>query len=305
MGKNNKHTLLLQFLDKAKSLNFDVEPVKILRSQTYRIGNSNILVRAASDLGLRYFFGLNYIHAEEIYNLENSFIAFICGSIERTIFIPSKIVIENLQFLSHDRNGEYKINFTRELELVLNGRNNRLKCNEYIDKWDILKKYTDTSKIKLSSDESFHNILQGRLLEIGNIRGFHTYCPNKRKTFNKRRLDTISKLQTCPDLQYSERNSANKIDVIWFRQVSKGYYPEYAFEVELSTGVWSGFGRLASLREYNTKLYIITNDNKKFRQVSSSFPEVVERYYNIEPDKIGLLYSAEINLIKLREEFNL
>jgi len=33
-------------------------------------------------------------------------------------------------------------------------------------------------------EDSLNSILQGRLLEIGNIRGYHTYCPNKSKIFN-------------------------------------------------------------------------------------------------------------------------
>jgi hypothetical protein len=305
MSKNNKHILLLQFLEKAKNLNFEVEPVKILRSNTYQIGKSNILIRAASDIGKRYFFGLNYIHAEEIFNLENSFVAFICGSIDRTVFIPSEVVIHNLSKLSHDRNGEYKINFTKQLELVLSGRNNRLKCDAYANNWNLLLKFQSSKSTLSNPDESFHYILQGRLLEIGNIRGYFTYCPNKRKKFNKVRLDEIAKLNECPQLQYSNQDSTRNIDVIWFREVSKGFYPEYAFEVELSTGIWSGFGRLATLRDYNTKMYIITNDDKKFNQVSGNFPEIKERYINIEPDKVGLLYSAEKNLIKMREEFKL
>jgi len=106
-------------------------------------------------------------------------------------------------------------------------------------------------------------------------------------------------------LQFSDYELIRNIDVIWFRQLNNGFYPEYAFEVEISTGVWSGFGRLASLREYNTKLYIVTNDDKRFGQVSGNFPELKEKYFNIVPEKVGLLYSAEINLIKMRQEFNL
>lgn len=305
MGKNNKHTLLLEFLEKAKSLNFDVEPVKILRSNTFQIGNAVVLVRAASNIGRRFFFGLNYIHAEEIYNLDNSFVAFICGSLDKVVLIPSEILIKFLPQISHDRNGEYKINFTQKLELVLHGRNNKVNCFDYVNNWNLITNITHTKKKIIHPDESFHNILQGRLLEIGNIRGYVTYCPDKSKTFNKRRLDEIAKLAKCPELQYSNYESTKKIDVLWFREVANGYYPEYAFEVELTTGVWPGFGRLASLREYNTRLYIITNDDKKFNQVSFSFPEMRNKLLPLPTDKIGLLYSAEINLIKMREEFNL
>ena len=96
-----------------------------------------------------------------------------------------------------------------------------------------------------------------------------------------------------------------QIDVVWFRKANNFYYPEYAFEVEFSTGVWSGFGRLSTLREYQTKLYVITHDSKKYNQVANSFPEMKNRIMNIIPDKIGLLYSAEKNLIQMRRDFQL
>lgn len=104
-----------------------------MRTNTFNIGNANVLVRTASDLGKRYFFGLNYINAEEVYNLDNSFIAFICGDIEQVIFVPTDILISHLHEISHDRNGEYKINFTRDLFLVLKGRNNKLDCSNYLN----------------------------------------------------------------------------------------------------------------------------------------------------------------------------
>jgi hypothetical protein len=61
------------------------------------------------------------------------------------------------------------------------------------------------------------------------------------------------------------------------RVTSKGnkYIPEYAFEVELSTGVWSGAGRMATLIDYsNVGLYVIANDSKKYKQVLSSLYEI-------------------------------
>jgi hypothetical protein len=297
--------LLLQFLDKAKLFNAEVEPIKVLKTNTFKIDKAYILIRTASDLGKRYFFGLNYINAEEIYNLDNSFIAFICGNINQTVFIPSDTLIKHLPQISHDRNGEYKINFTRDLNLVLKGKRNLLDCSGYVNNWDSVLSSQNLKTNSLNPDESFHNVLQGRLLEIGNIRNYKTYSPDKSRTFNKKKLIEIATLNMCPQLQFTEYNSVRNIDVIWFREVNNGYYPEYAFEVELSTGVWSGFGRLASLREYNTRLYIITNDDKKFNQVANSFPDLKNRCIHFVPDKVGLLYSAEINLIRMRMDFNL
>jgi hypothetical protein len=297
--------LLEQFLKKAKSLHAEISPIKILKSNTFQIGKSNILVRTASELGRRYFFGLNYINAEELYNLENAYFAFICGNIKQVVFLPAEVLVDLLPQISHDRNGEYKINFTRELELVLRGRGNHLNCDKYINNWELLSSAKRSNFTLMNPDESIHNVIQGRLLEIGNIRGYRTYCPDKSKTFNKRKLADVATLKSCPELQYAEHDSLRKIDVVWFREANKGLYPEYAFEVEISTGVWSGYGRLASLKDYNTRLYIVTNEEKRFKQVSASFPEYRSKYIHVIPEKVGLLYSAEIRLIKMREEFNL
>jgi len=284
---------------------FEVEPVKILRTNTYRLNESNVLIRIASDLGKRFFFGLNYINAEEIYNLDNSFIAFICGSIDNIVFLPTDIIVKLLPQISHDRNGEYKINFTKELDLVLSGRGNRFECREYINNWKLVQSPPDIRHKSQSVETSIHSVIQGRLIEIGNIRGYHTYSPDKSKTFNKKKMGELISLTKCPELQFSNYNTLRKIDVLWFKEASIGFYPEFAFEIEITTGIWSGFGRLAALRDYNTKMYIITNDDKKYSDVSNNFPELKSRYNHIIPDNIGLLYLAEKNLIELRKEINL
>jgi hypothetical protein len=302
---SNKSNLLLSFLEQAKHFDPHLQHVEVLRSNTYRINDANILIRCATDLGRRYFFGLNYINAEEIYNLDNSFIAFICGSLDKILFLPADVFMQYLPDISHDRNGEYKINIDRNLNLILRGRGNSIDCSIYLNNWDSVLKIKSPKAISNTPDESFHNVLQGRLIEIGNIRGYMTYCPNKAKNFNRKKLEEIIKIQQCPQLQFTDFQSLRNIDVLWFRALSNGFYPEYAFEVELSTGVWSGFGRLATLREYNTRLYIVSANDKKFSQVSGTFPEIKPRCVNIQPEKIGLLYSAEKNLITLREEFNL
>ena len=79
---SNKDLLSLKFLDIAKEFQANVELIKVLKSRTYHIGSANVLIRASSDGNNRYFFGINYITIEEIANLENPFIAFICGAVE-------------------------------------------------------------------------------------------------------------------------------------------------------------------------------------------------------------------------------
>jgi len=296
--------LLLDFLEVAKSHNANVEPIQVLRANAFKIGKANVLVRVASELGKRYFFGLHYIHAEEISNLSNSFVAFVCGSLQRIVFMPTVILTKHLPNISQKRDGGYRINFSRDLNLVLKGRGNQFDCSEFTNSWEILQNSSFVRSKDIDPTESIHTVVQGRLLEIGNIRGYDTFCPDRSKTFNKKRLDEIASLRACPSLQYSDFESLRKIDVIWFRRTIVDYYPEYAFEVEFSTGVWSGFGRLATLREYHTKLYIITHDIKRFNQVKNSFPDVRDRYINLIPDQVGLLYSAEKNLIQMRQAYH-
>lgn len=151
-----------------------------------------------------------------------------------------------------------------------------------------------------------HSVLQGRLLEIGNVRGYHTFCPDKSKIFNERNLDEIATLKTCPELQFSNYDLLRQIDVLWFKPRGNNFIPEYAFEVELSTGVWSGVGRMATLLDYaNVQLYVIANDSKKYNQVINSFTEYQERYRFIANNLVSELYSAELNLRELRTNIGL
>jgi hypothetical protein len=293
--------LVNSFLRQAQEFQANVELIKVLKSRTYKIAEANVLIRASSEGNKRYFFGINYLTVEEMNNLDNPFIAFICGSVERTIIIPAKIFFSYLPQISHDRNGEYKINIDRDLNIVLSGKNNRLNCSEFINSWELLLKPFSFLEPKSSVEESLHSVMQGRILEIGNIRGFKTFCPDKSKKFNDKPLSEISTIEKCPELQFSNYDLLRKIDVIWFKEKNNYFIPENAFEIEISTGTWSGVGRMATLYDYsNVGLYIISNDNRKFYQVMSSFSDYKERYKHINYELIGDLYSAEKNLKELR-----
>ncbi|MBN2009797.1 hypothetical protein JW960_10685 [candidate division KSB1 bacterium] len=294
--------LVAQFIEKAKKFQATIEIIKVLKSRTYHIGEANVLVRASSGSNRTFFFGINYITIEEIANLDNPFIAFKCGSIEKVIIIPAKIFFRYLPKISHDRNGEYKINITKNFKIVLTGRNNKIDCIEFLNNWNLLSAPpTLKEETKNSVEESLHSILQGRILEIGNIRGYLTYSPNKSKKFNEKKLEEIATIKTCPKLQFSDYDLLRQIDVLWFKNRGSNLIPEYAFEVELSTGVWSGMGRMATLIDYeNVGLYVIANDAKKYHQVINSFSEYEMRYKFIANNQIGELYAAELNLRQLR-----
>ena len=292
-----------EFLEKAGRMNPTVEPVKVLKARVYQIAESNVLIRAASKSTQsgRYFFGVNYITFEEIANLDNPFISFICGSVDNTLMIPAQLFFENLSKISNDRNGEYKISIDKNLNVVLKGRGNRIDCSGFINNWDSLLKPLDKSQVRHTAEESLHSVLQGRLIEIGNTRGFDTYCPDRSKKFNSKRLSSLASLEKCPKLEFSEYNVLRNIDVLWFKAKGRNIVPEYAFEVELSTGTWSGVGRLATLLDYsNVKLYVISNDLRRYNQVMHSFSENEQRYQHVFTTYVGDLYAAELQLKDLR-----
>jgi len=277
--------LLNDFLQHARALGGNVEPVKVLRSNTYR--------------------GLNYINAEEVANLDNSFIAFICGDVGSSVIMPMSELMHLLPQISHDRNGEFKINIKKDFQLALKGRGNRKALSEYLNNWDSITAPSDARGDVTPAEQSFHTVLQGRLIEIGNDRGLKTYSPNRAKKFNNVPLSDLTTLDTCPDLQFANYDSLRNIDVIWFREAAKQFYPHSAFEVELSTGIWSGVGRLAALREYSTRLFVVSNEHNRFEQVMQSQLGLQSRVTNVATDHVGVLYSAETRLRDLRREIGI
>lgn len=302
----NTDKLALEFLEYSKSLTSEIELIKVLKSRTYKIGSSNVLVRAASEGNRRYFFGINYLTIEEISNLDNPVIAFICGSIDRTLILPAPILFRQLKNISHDRNGEYKINIDNELNIVLKGRGKRLDGSTYINNWNLLTNPPSQASLKSTVEESYHSVLQGRIVEIGNIRGYQTYCPDKSKRFNEKLLSEIATLEECPTLQFSDYKLLKQIDVLWFRERGANLVPQNAFEIELTTGTWPGVGRMSTLLEYSdVHFYVISNNKSKFSQVLKTFPIVKERFKHIEAYLVSELYSAEFRLTELRNDIGL
>lgn|SRR4030067_1799349 len=303
---SNTEILAQDFIKRAGEVNAELQPVKVLKARVYQFANSNVLIRAASERNSRYFFGINYITIEEMANLDNPFIAFICGSLERTIIVPAQILFKQIHKISHDRNGEYKINIDRKLNVVLKGRNKRLDCSSFINNWVILKSPPIQNIEKSNIAERLHSVLQGRLLEIGKLRGYHTYCPDKSKIFNEKPLAEIATLQSCPQLQFSDYDLLKQIDVLWFKEKGSNLIPQSAFEVELSTGTWSGVGRMSTLIDYSdVKFYVISNDKSKYKKVINTFPVIQNRFNHIVAESIGELYSSELQIQELRKEIGL
>jgi hypothetical protein len=117
------------------------------------------------------------------------------------------------------------------------------------------------------------------------------------------RLGDYITVKDCPRLQFTDHDLLRQIDVIWFEKTNGDFYPKCAFEVEITTGVWSGYVRLATLRNLKTKLFIVSDDKKRFNQVQGSIPELRDRCVVMPTSEVGFLYNAEQNIIRLRKDY--
>ena len=300
-----------RFLQKAEQIYG--RPTRVLSSTTYKIGKAHVLVRVASEANSsrRYFFGLKYAALEELVNLKHPIVALVCGDIEKTVMIPAADIFANREHISTNQVGDYRMTVDNDLNLTLKGRGNRLDCQRYINQWDFFGnpprvQNQDIAPAASTSEESMHAVLQGRLIEIGNMREFSTYCPDRTKTFNNRKLSEISTLQECPELQFSDYKMLSKIDVLWFQKRGNNYLPKCGFEVELSTGVWPGVMRLRTLLDYNdVKMYVVSDNKNRYQQAIGTMPEHHDRYVYLPNDSLSELYSAEKGLVTLRKGIGL
>ena len=306
MPQRNDH-LLVPFL---KKVGANEESDRVLKSTTYKIGQSHVMVRAASSLhGGRYFFGVKYTALEALLNLQNPFVAFICGGIDKVVMVPAVELFKHQKRLSTTQAGDYRIHLDSRLNVVLKkgDGDNWIDCKEYVGRWDIFNNppAMASTVAASSAEDSMHSVLQGRLLAIGKCRGFSTFCPDKKKIFNSQALSELTDLHKCPELQFTDHKLLRKIDVLWFAHDRGDYLPRYAFEVELSTGIWSGVGRMATLSRYdNVKMYVISNDEKRYQQVMSTRSDY-DRYARLDDESLGDLYAAELGLATVRKRVGL
>ncbi|PIQ14552.1 MAG: hypothetical protein COW67_13200 [Flavobacteriales bacterium CG18_big_fil_WC_8_21_14_2_50_32_9] len=167
---------------------------------------------------------------------------------------------------------------------------------------EILKKF-DIHTSSKKEIEFNHSYFQGLLLEIGNVKGFHTYIPpqDKNKMYLDKKLGTVSSIEKIFDFSYTNIvNRAKTIDVIWFNERN---LPYSFFEVEHSTDIQNSLLKFNDLQDFYTKFYILSSVDRKreFEQkVSySAFKEIKERVKFIDYDYVADLHTKTFQLIKL------
>lgn len=105
-----------------------------------------------------------------------------------------------------------------------------------------------------------HDYVEGMLIEIGNLKNYQTYTPDKNVIFNGESLGELVAYNELPKFTYQDiLNTIKQIDVIWFRD----RFPYLTFDVEFSTQVSMALIRANELRNFKATFYVVADESKE------------------------------------------
>lgn len=141
-----------------------------------------------------------------------------------------------------------------------------------------------------------HSLLQGMLIEIGNIRGYKTYTPDKNSLFLMQKLCELTSLQEIPKFSYDHIiRSAKYIDVIWF---NSRLFPSNVIEVEHSTNFKNSLIKFVELQDFQTKMMITAPQNRfeRYRDEinKAAFTNISKRVNFISYEKLEIFYKNQL-----------
>ncbi len=108
-----------------------------------------------------------------------------------------------------------------------------------------------------------HEDVQGMLLELGKIYGYETSAAinDAKKRFMNRPIEEVATIKEFQSDVFHPKviEVVSQIDVLWFGGDTDMLVPEYAFEIEHTTDVTKGLGRLLDLYRsgQRTRLFVI------------------------------------------------
>lgn len=152
--------------------------------------------------------------------------------------------------------------------------------------------------------EYTHSLIQGMLIELGNLLGYDTYSADQSPEY---RDTTIGELATFDSLpEFTSRRilkTVRQIDVIWLEDE----FPVCCFEVEHSTDVTKGLLRMHQLARFQTQFFIVGADSlrRKFETETSKSPfyQHRNRYFFRSYKEVELLYQQTKRFVALRDAF--
>lgn len=109
-------------------------------------------------------------------------------------------------------------------------------------------------------ENEIHGYVEGMLIEIGNLKKYETYTPDKNVIFNGEKLGNLALLTDIPNFTYPKIiNKAKMIDVIWFQNG----FPSITFDVEKSTDFSKALLRASEIQNFRTTYYMVALDKKE------------------------------------------
>lgn len=298
------------FIQRVREKGYDIEENRVIaREAVYVVGEGvHLLVRTSIFHAKRgiYFFGLTRHIFENFAQLPQSVIAFVLSGTNRALLLPASWLWQQRSKLSADTR-QFKLEVDDDLRLkVLRSAGSPLDLSVFLERFELLSSKPDWKREEIAPKpvRAAHADLQGMLIEVGNRRGLQTYCPNKSPRFKSKRLGDLATLDELPKFPGLNNSMIRQIDVVWV----DNSFPVHAFEVELTTGIWSGLVRLAELRRLNTALHVVTDsDEQVFRRrvAGDIFREILNRCHHASAVEVRDLFETETRLAILRQRLSL
>jgi len=147
-----------------------------------------------------------------------------------------------------------------------------------------------------------HEAAEFYLLEVGKMLGYWTYTVDKSKTYREKRLGDIAILQEIPQFAGDrDLTWAKNIDIMWFNEEEN---PTHCFEVEHTTDIIHGLGRLSQLQHLYVKLFIVASEDKRSKYESLlnrvNYRKIRDRFRFISYKELAELYETALPFHKLK-----
>ncbi|MCU0444925.1 MAG: hypothetical protein MUE85_08390 [Microscillaceae bacterium] len=155
-------------------------------------------------------------------------------------------------------------------------------------------------KIKKTAEQESlitHAFVQGMLIEVGNILGYRTFCPDKSGIFLTKKLEEITTQKEIPLFTFENivNKSVRYIDVVWFNERQ---FPKCVIEVENTTDIRDGLVKFVELQDFMTEMMIIAPQTKfeKFNIeiAKSAFVSIKNRVKFFDYEYVEKLYNHQI-----------
>lgn len=213
------------------------------------------------------------------------------------VWVESKPVADMVQHLEFIANKDY-------YGVHFQGGVKRISEADYYTIVDF-KPPKRTAKLEEQTKAGYsHSLLQGMLIELGNMLGYDTYSADQSPSYRDTTVGELATLDTLSDFT-SKRilSTVKQIDVIWIDDE----FPVCCFEIEHSTDVTKGLLRMHQLIRFQSQFFIVAAEEtrRKFETETSKSPfyQSRERYYFRSYEEVEALYTLTKQFVSSRDEF--